>query len=59
MIAQGLWQAHYQILPIIFLKKLIKLNVNTDTMMDTVQLVELNMKYATAFLNTQNIKMIQ
>ena len=25
-----LWQAHYQILSIIFLKKLIKLNVKTD-----------------------------
>ena len=30
-----------------------------DTMIETVQLVELNMKYATAFLNTQNLKMIQ
>ena len=30
-IAQGLCQAHYQILSIIFLKEFIKLNVNTDT----------------------------
>ena len=32
MIAQGLWQAHYQILSIIFLKKFIELNVNMDMM---------------------------
>ena len=32
MIAQGLWQAHYQILSIIFLKEFIELNVNTDMM---------------------------
>ena len=30
LIAQDLWQAHYQILPIIFLKNFIGLNVNTD-----------------------------
>ena len=32
LIVQGLWQPHYQILSIIFLKEFIKLNVNTDTM---------------------------
>ena len=32
MIAQGLWQAHHQILSIIFLKKFIELNVNMDMM---------------------------
>ena len=31
LIVQDLWQVHYQILLIIFLKKIIKLNVNTDT----------------------------
>ena len=30
LIAQYLWQAHYQILPIIFLKEFIELNVNSD-----------------------------
>ena len=29
---QDLWQVHYQILSIIFLKEFKKLNVNTDTM---------------------------
>ena len=32
LIAQDLWQAHYQILSIIFLKKFIELNVNMDMM---------------------------
>ena len=30
--AQDLWQAHYEILLIIFLKEFIELNVNTNTM---------------------------
>ena len=33
LIAEDLWKAHYQILSIIFLRKLIKLKVNTGTMM--------------------------
>ena len=40
--AQGLRQAHYQILSRIFLKKFIKLNVNTDKMIKNVKLVELH-----------------
>ena len=35
--AQDLWQAHYQISSIIFLKELKGLNVNTDTMIKTVK----------------------
>ena len=42
LIAQGLWQAHYQILSIIFLKEFIELNVNTDMMIKNMKLVELN-----------------
>ena len=53
--AQDLCQAHYQILSIIFLKEFIKLNVNTDTVVQNVKLVESNIKIATAFLNT-NLK---
>ena len=48
--AQDLWQAHSQILSIIFLKEFIKLNVNTDTMIKNVKIIALNI--ATAFLNT-------
>ena len=33
---QGLWQAHYQLLPIIFLKEFIELNVNMDMMIKNV-----------------------
>ena len=40
LIAQDLWQAHYQILSIIFLKGFIELNVNSDTMIKNVKHVE-------------------
>ena len=58
LIAQDLWQAHYQIFSIIFLKESIKLNVNADTMIKNLKLKELHRNYATAFLNTQTLKMI-
>ena len=45
LIAQGLWQAHYQILSIIFLKEFIELNVNTD-MIKNMKLVKLNISIA-------------
>ena len=47
LIVQDLWEAHYQILSIIFLKDFIKLNVNTDMMIKNVRLVELNISIAT------------
>ena len=40
--AQGLRQADYQVLSRIFLKKFIKLNVNTDKMIKNVKLMELH-----------------
>ena len=58
LIAQDLWQVHYQILPIIFLKEFIKLNVNTDTILKNLKLVELNKSIAAVFLNTQTLIMI-
>ena len=58
LMLQDLWQACYQILTIIFLKEVIKLNVNTDTMMKNVKLVELKINVATVFLNSQILKMI-
>ena len=45
-----LWQAHYQIMPIIFLKELIELNVNTDMMTKKLRLAELNISIVTVFL---------
>ena len=58
LIVQDLWQAHNQILLIIFLKEFIKLNVNKHTMIKNVKLVELNKNTATAIANIQTLKMI-
>ena len=58
LIAQDLWQAHCQILSLIFLKELVKLNVNTDTMIKNVKPAESNINIATVFLNTQTLQMI-
>ena len=51
LVAQDLWQAHYQILSIIFLKEFIALNVNLKMMIKNVKLAELNT--VTVFLSTQ------
>ena len=58
LLAQDLWQVHYQILSIIFLKEVRKLNVTIDMMIKNVKLEELNISIATVFLNTQTLKMI-
>ena len=58
LVAQVLWQAHYQILPINFLKELIILNEDMDTMIENVNFVKLLTKYAIVFLNAQMLKMI-
>ena len=57
--SQYFWQAHYQILSIIFLKVFIEPNVNTDTVTGNVKHAELNIKIASAFLNKQTLRMIQ
>ena len=54
LIAQDLWQNHYQILSIIFLKEFIELNVNADTIIKAV----LNISIATVILNSQTLKII-
>ena len=53
---QDIWQAHYQILSIIFLQEFIKLNVNTDATINNVKLAELNINIANVFLNIQTIR---
>ena len=58
LIAQVLWQAHYQILSTIFLKKFIELNVNTDMMIKNVRFVELNISNTIFFSNIETLKMI-
>ena len=58
LIAQNLWQAHYQILSIIFLKEFMELNANMDMMIKDLKLAELNISIVTVFLNIQNLEMI-
>ena len=55
---QSLYKAHYQILSVIFLKEFIELNVNMETMIKNVKLVELHTKFSTVFLNTRTLKLI-
>ena len=50
LIVQDLWQAHYQILSIIFLKEFIELNVNSDTLIKNVTHVKLNISTVAVFL---------
>ena len=47
LIMQDLWQAHYQIFLIIFLKEFLELNVNSDIAMKNVKIAQLNMGIAT------------
>ena len=58
LIAQDLWQVHYQILSIIFLKEFIELNVNSDKIIKNVKHVELKISIATVFWNTLILDMI-
>ena len=47
-----------QIWLIILLKEFLVLNVNTDVIIKSVKLMELNIKIASAFLNTKTAKII-
>ena len=58
LIAQDLWQAHYQIVSIMLLKEIIKLNLNTNTLIKNMKLPELSINIVIAFLNTQTLNMI-
>ena len=51
LIVQDLWQVHYQIGSIIFLKEFIELNVNSNKMIKNVKHVELNISIVTVFWN--------
>ena len=53
---QDKWQAHHQILSITLLKEFIAFNVNTDTMIKNVRLLELKISIATVFLNIQTLR---
>ena len=57
LLAQDLWQADYQILSIISLKKFLRLNVNTDMIIKNGKLEELNSKSVRAcYLEYTNAK---
>ena len=58
LIAHDLWQAHYQMLPIIRLKEFTEVNVNMDIMIKNMRLAELKIGIPTVFLNTKTLKMI-
>ena len=58
LIAQDLWQAHYQILSIISLKEFIELLVNSDTMIKNVKNGELYISNATVLSNIKTLKTI-
>ena len=58
LIAQDIWQVHYQILSVIFLKEFIESNGDSDTMTKNAKHVELNISIASVFWNTQILKMI-
>ena len=51
LIAQDLWQAHYQVLSTVFLKEFIALNVNTDMMIRIVKLAESIIIIAIEYMN--------
>ena len=55
-VKQDLWQAHYQILSIIFLKEFIKLNVNTDTTKKKYKNCGIKYKYCDCFFEYINFK---
>ena len=52
-IEQNLWQAHYQILSISFLKEFVKLNVNTEI---NSEICGIKYKYCVCFLEYVNFK---
>ena len=54
--AQDLWQAHHQILLIIFLKDFIKLNVNTDRMIKKCVTYIIKYQHFNCFLEYTNFK---
>ena len=56
LIAQDLWQAHYQILSIFFLKEFIELKVNTDMMIKKRQTCGIKYKYCDCFPEYMNFK---
>ena len=58
LVVQDLWQGHYQILSIIFMKAFIKLNINEDVI-KIMKRLELNTNIVSStVLITKTLKMI-
>ena len=58
LIVKDLWQAHYKILLIIFMKEFIKQNINMNIIIKIAKREELNTKIMGAIFKTQELKMI-
>ena len=58
LIVQDLWQALFQIVLVILLNELINLNVNMSMITKNVNFMKLDRNIATAFFNTQILKII-
>ena len=58
LIAQDLWQDHYQILSIILLKEFIGLNVSLESLIKNKKHVKLSISIAIVFSTKQSLKMI-
>ena len=56
LIAQDLWQAHYQIWSIFFLKEFAELNINTEMMIKKCETDGIKYKYCDFFLEYLNFK---
>ena len=52
LMAENLWEAHYQPFLITLLKEFIKLNANTNMIIKNLKHVELNTKIVSPVLNT-------
>ena len=56
LIAQDLWQAHYQILSVILLREFIILNVNTNMIIKKCKTSGIKYKYCDCCLELTNVK---
>ena len=56
LIGQDLWQSNDQILLIIFVKKFMELNENSDTMTKNCETYDIRYKHCDCFLEYENFK---
>ena len=56
LIEQDLWQTHYRILSMIFLKEFIELNENSDTLIKKCETCGIKYTYSDCFFEYTNVK---